>query len=195
MENPLHWAKIMAIAVGKPYHQFSMVSQKSLLLGCSMILNHMNTRRVTKHRDFTEYTLGEFIDLDIYLVMGIEKNLDNILELLTTKPIKYIDEAFYVIDAYQDFRLSTYRSYSGLFGLNEEGQAEDDGEYDAQSIQKGWYKVLVDLSDNNVHQLDNTTDLPLYKALTFMSLRKERALEEQQRQLNNRRKHDLSRTS
>jgi len=83
-----------------------------------------------------------------------------------------------------------------LFGINQKTGKQEDvdpEEYDANKIAKGWYKVLVDLADNDIMKLDQVTEQPLYKALTFMSLRKERMLEEQQRQLKQKRQHELSR--
>ena len=195
MDNPLHWAKIMSIGFGEPYHKFTAVSDDSLILGASLILNRLNDRRQVKTIDFTKLNFGQWVDLDIYFVSGIEKHLDQILEILTTKKIKYIDEAFYVIDQYSNFRTSTYRSYSGLFGLNDRGEQEEreEEQFDPQHIAKGWYKIIVDLSDNNLSRIDATTEEPLYKTLSFMSLRKERLLVEEQKKLNQQRKHDLSR--
>ena len=155
----------------------------------------MSKRKPSKHVDFTKISIGEFVDLDIWMIKGSEKHIDEILETISIEPIKYIDEALWMIDQYANFRISTYRSYGALFGINDKGVQEDVAEedYDANKIAKGWYKVLVDLADNDLLKLDPVTEQPLYKALTFMSLRKERALEEQQRQLNQRRQHDLSR--
>ena len=194
MDNPLHWAKIMSIGFGEPYHKFTGVSDDSLLLGASLILNRLNDRLPVKMIDFTTLNFGQWVDLDIWFVNGIEKHLDEILETLTTKKIKYIDEAFYVIDQYSNFRISTYRSYSGLFGLNDRMEQEDgEQDFDPQQIAKGWYKIIVDLSDNNLSRIDQTTEEPLYKTLSFMSLRKERQLKEEQQKLKQQRRNDLSR--
>ncbi len=195
-EEAYSWPIMMGIAFNQPAGRFINVDDDSLILANSLILSNLAKRRVCKYRDFTEFTLGEFIDLDIWLTLSPEKYIDDILGILSKKPIKYADEALYLIDEYMKFRTSTYRSYAGLFGINDRNEelVDDEPIQDPNGVAKGWYKVLVDLSDNNVHILDQTTDLPLYKALTFMSLRKERMLEEQQRQLNQKRKHDLSRS-
>ena len=195
MEDPKSWPQILAIALDQRVAKFMRVDEDSLILGASLIINEMSKRKVGKHIDFTQISIGKFVDLDIWLVSGAEKHIDEILDTLCEEPIKYIDEALWMIDQYSNFRISTYRSYAGLFGLNDRGEQEDidPEEWEPQKIAKGWYKVLVDLADNKILDLDEITDQPLYKALTFMSLRKERALEEQQRQLKQKRQHELSR--
>jgi hypothetical protein len=195
MEDPRSWPKILAIALDQRVAKFMKVDEDSLILGASLIINEMSKRKVGKHIDFTQISIGKFVDLDIWLVSGTEKHIDEILDTLCEEPIKYIDEALWLVDQYSNFRISTYRSYAGLFGLNDRMEQEDvdPEEWEPQKIAKGWYKVLVDLADNKILDLDQITDQPLYKALTFMSLRKERALEEQQRQLKQKRQHELSR--
>ena len=195
MEDPKSYQIIMAVALDQKVAKFHGVDEDSLILGASLILNEMRKRKKVEAKDFTQITIGEFIDLDIWLVKGTEKHLEDILGILQKEPIKYIDEALWLVDQYSNFRLSTYRSYAGLFGINDQGEQEDidPEEWDPNKIAKGWYKVLVDLADNDILRLDPITEQPLYKALTFMSLRKERLLEEQQRQLKQKRKNELSR--
>lgn len=196
MEDPTNWPKILGVALDRHWYEFAKVDEDSLILGCSLVISEMGKRRVSKHIDFTKISIGQFVDLDIWMIKGTEKHIDDILDTLSEDKIKYIDEALWMIDEYANFRISTYRSYAGLFGINEKTGQQDDvdpSEWDPNKIAKGWYKVLVDLADNDLLKLDPITEQPLYKALTFMSLRKERQLEEQQRQLNQRRQYELSR--
>ena len=194
-EAPANWPKIMSIGFNQSYAKFYNISEDSMILGVGIVLAQSNNRKECKHRDFTTLSIGEFIDLDIWLVDGIEKHLDAILGVISTKTIKYIDEALYVLDQYIKFRNSTYRAYAGLFGLDEnaEEMVDEDEMVDTRKVAKGWYRVIVDLADNQLLQLDKITDEPLYKTLTFLSLRKERALEEQRQQLKLKQAHDISR--
>lgn len=194
-EAPMSWPKIMSIGFRQRYHKFFSLDEDAKILGSSLVINAMSTRRECKLRDFTELTLGEFIDLDIYLVTDQVKWIDEILKLICVKPPKYIDEALWAIEQYANFRLSTYRQYSGLFGLNKNGDAEDieDEDWDPQKVAKGWYRVIVNLAENNLLRLDEVTEQPLKKALNFMALQKEITLEENFKQLKQKRQHDLQR--
>lgn len=196
MEDPKSWPHVLAIALNQKVAKFYNCNEDSLILGASLVINEMSKRRVGKHIDFTKISIGQFVDLDIWMVGGMEKNIDQLIETLSKEPLKWIDEALYIIDEYANFRISTYRSYAGLFGINEKTGEQDEvdpDDWNPNKIAAGWYKVLVDLADNDLLRLDPITEEPLYKALTFMSLRKERALEEQQRQSKQKRQHDLSR--
>lgn len=195
LEDNKNWAKIMSIAFNKPHAMFDNVDEKSLVLGVSLIINAMSQRKECKLKDLTQLTIGEFIDLDIYLLMGPEKNIDTILDLILVKRTKWADEALWAVDQLANFRMSTYRQYSGLFDLDKNGEqaVADDNNWDPQAVAKGWYKVIVDLADDKLLDLDPVTEQPLKKALNFMALRKERLLEENFKQLQNKRQHDLQR--
>ena len=193
-DNPVSWAKIMSIGFKQPVSKFINVHEDSNLLGAGLILNEVNKRRETQLVDFTQFSIGEFIDLDIYIVQGWEKNLDVIIEHLCPKPLKYIDEALWAIEQYSKFRTSIYRQYRVLFGIDEQGvQEREEEEYNPNKVAKGWYSVLVDLADDDLLKLDPITEQPLKKALNFMALRKERIMAENAKQLQQKRQHDLQR--
>ncbi len=193
-EDPKSWPYIMAIAFKLPVGKFIMCDNDSLILGTSLIINLLGTRKVTAIRDLTTLTLGEFVDVDVWLTMGAEKYFKEILNVISTKEVKYIDEGLWIIDQYTAWRTSTYRSYAGLFGINNKGESiESTDDWSPQKVAKGWYKVLVDLADNDIMKLDAVTDQPLKKALNFMALRKEKIQDENFKQLQNKRNNDLQR--
>lgn len=195
MEDPQNWPKIMSVGFGQPYWKFHNVEEDSLILGASLVLNAMGNRRECKMRDLTTLKLGEFIDLDIWMVMGPEKHIHSILDIISVKPIKYVDEALWLVDQFANFRISTYRSYAGLFGLNKNGEPEEEDleSWDPQKVAKGWYRVIVDLADDDLLKIDEVVEQPLKKAFNFMALRKERILEENFKQLQQKRQYDLQR--
>ena len=195
-DDTRNWSKIMAVGMKLPVHRFIPVNQDSLLLGASFILNALSVRVKAPHADFTTLTFGEFVDLDVWIVMGIENHIDDIMKLLGSRPTYTANEALYVIEQYANFRLSTYRSYSGLFGLNAKGEQEDlEENFEPHKVARNWYRVIVDLADDDLQKLDYVTEQPLKKVLNFMAIRKERALEEQFKQLEQKRKNDLQRRS
>ena len=152
----------------------------------------MNQRKEHKVRDFNDILFGEFVDLDVYITMGIEKNITQILETLTPEGkevTQWADEAMWLIDRYTQFRVFTYRQYAGLFGINKNGKQEFEDEeeeleaHDPKKVAKGWYKIIVSLADNDLQKMDYVTDEPLKKVLNFMAHRKEIQHEENFKQL------------
>lgn len=194
LDEERNWPRVLGIATGQPWEKFHNTDQESLILGIGLVMNELGKRRECKIKDFTQLNLGEFVDLDVWISLGMEKHLDDILDMILLEPTNWIDEALWAIDQFANWRISTYRSYAGLFGINEKtGELVEPEEWNPQKIAKGWYKVLVDLADNDITKLDLITDQPLKKALNFMSLRKEMAIQENFNQLQQKRQHDLQR--
>jgi hypothetical protein len=193
LEDPNNWPKIMSIAFNLPYWKFHNIDEDSLLLGVSLVINRMAQRRECEIKDFTQLRLGEFIDLDIYMIMGIEKNIEEILKLITPKKIKWADEALWLIDQYANYRISIYRQYSLLF--ESDGIADDEipENWNPKEVAEGWYRVLVDLADDDILKLDAVVEQPLMKSLNFLTLRKRRAIDEALKQKQQQKQYDLQR--
>ena len=192
-ESVEDWPKIMGALLETDTEQFKKATVESLTLAIAFIIAMMNSRAEAQIKDFTTITFGEFVDLDIWVSSGIEKHVDDMLAILNPDAY-WADEALWSIDQYQRFRVHMYRQYSGLFGLNDPQMDDEDPEaVDPNKIARGWYKIIVDLADNDVLKIDAITDQPLKKILNFMSLRKEKQQEENFKQLQQKRQHDLSR--
>ena len=192
--------KIIAYLIDGNPQEIQKCSEDSQILALGFIIQMMNQRKEHKVKDFNDITFGEFVDLDVYITMGIEKNLDAILRILTPDGVEvteWADEAVWIIDRYTQFRVHTYRQYSGLFGINSNGEQERDeddlDQYDPKKIAKGWYRVIIDLSDNDLQKIDYVTDQPLKKVLNFMSHRKEKQLEENFKLMQQKRQLDAQR--
>jgi len=189
------WPRIIATLLDEDVEVLRPCTLDSLTLAIAFTIETMNRRKEYVIRDFNDLLFGEFIDLDIYMVMGVEKNLDNIVAILS-EGTEYSDEAMWLVDQYSLFRVHTYRQYAGLFGINERHDDEDDEDlekWDPNKIAKGWYRIIADLAHDNILELDEVTDQPLKKALNFMSYKKEKQLEDNFRLMQHKRQLDLAR--
>lgn len=190
-EHKPHWPRILSAATGAPLEYLEEVVEESLELGIVFIATVINQRRETKIKDFNTITFGEWIDLDIYLNYGADKHIDDILGMLSPYT-KFADEALWVIEKYSNWRLFIYKQYSKLFGLDEPSEGSEGQKTD---IAKSWYEVIISLANEDLLNIDAVTEQPLKKALNFMAWKKAKMLEEQQRQLKQRRQNDLLRNS
>ena len=129
--------------------------------------------------EYPKLKFGQFVDLDCFLALGVEKNILQILEILEVST-PWADEALAVIDQYVKWRSSIYKQYSDLFGLNQKtGLPTDDGEmYNPKEVARGWYLVIVDLAKENILNIDDVTEEPLQKTLTFLQIQKEQKIKE-----------------
>ena len=195
-EDPKYYAMIVSQLTGAPLELISKAEQESLTLAIALIVHQMNLRTKGKMKPLDELTFGEFIDLDVWISLGVDKYLQDMANILCPKA-KWADEAMWAVDEFAKFRLYTFRQYKALFNVTdkdlEEAKLELGLPHDPMQTARSWYKVIVSLAGEDLLKIDKVTDEPLKKALNFMALQKEKALEEQQRQLQQKRQYDLQR--
>lgn len=189
-EDIKYWPRIIGTAINCNPLLLANVEYGSLELAIVFIATAMQRRKEVKCKDFNTLTFGEFVDLDVYLTYGVEKHILDIMEILDAK-CQDSAEAMWLIDKYTEFRMFIYRSYSALFGTEQEADSTSNEPVDPQKVAKSWYRLIVQLANDNLLNIDAVTDEPLKKVLNFMALQKEKQLEEQQRILKQRRQHDL----
>jgi len=197
-EDPKYYPMIIAQCTGAPLALLANAGEESLALAIALIVSSMNARRSTSMIDLEAITFGQFVDLDVYLALGLDKHFRDIVQMLSPEA-KWADEAMWAIDKYAAFRTYTYRQYRVLFGLTEKDldEAEKTGDTevrDKMQVARAWYKVIVSLAQDNILQIDEVTEQPLKKVLNFMSLQKEKVMEENEAKLKQKRQYDLQRT-
>ncbi len=197
-ENPAFYPRIVGTLIGCNPFELTGAPEKSMVLAISFIIKSMNDRKKCKTLDLESLTFGQFVDLDVYLALGLDKHFKDIAALIAPDA-KWADEAMWAIDKFASFRTFTYRQYKVLFGITDKelDQAELEGNTevkDKMNVARSWYKVIVSIAGDNILNIDEVTEQPLKKVLNFMALQKEKVLEENQRQLQQKRQYDLQRT-
>ena len=197
-EDPKYYPMIIAQLTGAPLALLAKASDESLTLAIALIVKSMNDRRECTMIDLEGIAFGQFVDLDVYLALGLDKHFSDITAILAPG-VEWADEAMWAIDKYAAFRTFTYRQYKVLFGLTDKDltEAEAEGETevkDKMQVARAWYKVIVSLAQDNILKLDEVTEQPLKKVLNFMSLQKEKVMEENEAKLKQKRQYDLQRT-
>ena len=185
-EDPDNWPTIFAHIIDEDVEVIRKCRLDSLTLAMSFCIELMNRRKKTKIIDLNNLTLGQFIDLDCYVTLSVEKHIEDIVEMLEMEPTTMADEALWLLEQYMLFRTHTYRAYSGLFGLNENQEEYDDDDEKVRNpnqVIKNWYQIIMDLAEGNLLNIDAVTDEPYKKAFNFMAWKKEKALAEQRKQM------------
>jgi len=194
-EDPKYYPMIVSQLINAPLPLLAKADPKSLALGIVFAVKAMNERKEVDMLNLDEITFGEFIDLDVYLTIGIEKHFKDIAKILCPKA-KFSDEVMWAIEKYVAFRTFTYRQYKILFGITDHDiyDAEPD-EIKKTQIAKSWYNIIVNIAKENILYIDRVTEQPLKKALNFMALQKEKAVEENLKKQQQQRRYDLQRNS
>jgi len=192
-EDPKFHPQIVAAVTGAPLQLISKAPKEALILAIALIVSKLNERKESPSKALDELTFGEFVDLDIYINMGTHIHLPAMIEILGSKT-KWADEAMYLADKFAEYRNYTYRQYKLLFNINDiDIEGNDHHQMERLQLARSWYRVIVNLAQDNLLNIDKVTEQPLKKVLNFMALQKERALEEEQKQLDQKRKYDLQR--
>ena len=176
--NQGHWPWIVSAISSFDAKEFDGADPDSMQLFIGFLIAACNKRTLKVQPDFNQLKFGQFVDLDCFLALGVEKNIAQILEILGVDT-PWADEALAVIDQYLKWRATIYKQYSQLFGLNnKEGLPNDDEFYDPKEVARGWYMVIMELADNNILRMDEVTEEPLQKTLTFLQIQKEIKIKE-----------------
>ncbi len=197
-EDPKYYPMIVAQLTGAPLAELNKANEEAMTLAIAMIVKSMNDRQECGTINLETITFGQFVDLDVYLSIGLDKHFMEIQQLIAPDA-KWADEAMWAIDKFAQFRTFTYRQYKVLFGLTDkdldEAELEGNTEVkDKMQIARAWYKVIVSLAQDNILNMDEVTEQPLTKVLNFMALQKEKVMEENEQKLKQRRQYDLQRT-
>jgi hypothetical protein len=195
LENPEQYPDLIHYLTGAPIELLQQAEEETLTLAVAFVVQMLNLRVPTDMKDLETLSFGEFIDLDIYLNMGADKHYDKIFEILEVKK-DLVEFGLYAIDTYNKYRIYIYRQYKKLFELEDdafEADAESTETIDPLSLARNWYKIIVSLANEDLLKIDEVTEQPLKKALNFMAYQKEKQLEENLKQLQRKREHDLQR--
>tara|TARA_R110000851_G_scaffold332936_1_gene510520 strand:+ start:7843 stop:8508 length:666 start_codon:yes stop_codon:yes gene_type:complete len=179
VDNQAHWPWIVAAISSYDASEFDEAPQDSMQLFIGFIIAATNRRTLKHQPDYTGLTFGQFVDLDCYLSLGVEKNIHNVLEVLGVDT-PWADEALAVIDQYIKWRATIYKQYADLFGLNKKDGLPNDDEvmYDPKEVSRGWYMVICELTNWDVLKMDAITEEPLHKILTYLQIKKEKETKE-----------------
>lgn len=179
-ENQAHWPWIVSAISSYDAKEFDGADPDSMQLFIGFLISACNKRTLKVQPDFNQLKFGEFVDLDCFLALGVEKNIVQILEVLGVDT-PWADEALAVIDQYVKWRSTIYKQYSQLFGLNDQrSDLPNDEVYNPKEVARGWYMVIMELADNNILHMDRVTEEPLQKTLTFLQIQKEIKIKEAQ---------------
>jgi len=178
-ENEAHWPWIIGSISTYEAQDFNHADPGSMQLFIGFLSAAVNRRTLNHLPDYAGLTFGQFVDLDCYLSLGIEKNIQKVLEILEVNT-PWADEGLAIIDQYITWRATIYKQYADLFGLNKRGDLPNDDAqlYDPKEVSRGWYMVICELAHWDVMRFDSITAEPLHKILTFLQIKKEKETKE-----------------
>lgn len=188
-QTPENYWRVISIALNVPEEQAILIPVDTATLGYQFIMTLMSPtdkQYKTIHHDcklldFNTITLGQFIDLEVYITQDFNGNLNKIVSLLyntTDVDHWYINDVFGATQAYLSWRSLIYHSYKNLFEVSEKSEESTD----QVSIPHVWLDITMTLADGRFLDMDPVLEKPLIQAFNWLAWNKD----------TKRKQHDLS---
>jgi hypothetical protein len=196
VDNDFNYEKIIGLVFNIDPRELEGANEESIQLIMGFIISILNNRYEAPIMDLEKMSFGEFVDLEVYLSFNYINHMSDMMKILSPYT-KTGNKAMYVIEKWLEWRAHVYRQYKGLFDLDQEPEEDIRPRVKNKfEVAKAWYKIIVDLSGDDILKMEAIENQPFKKVLNFMSYRKEQIkiqeLEmkkrERQAQLNNRRR-------
>lgn len=128
--------------------------------------------------DFDSIQFGKWIDLDVYLSLGLDKHLGDVVNVLFDIEDgldRSYPEVIGGVNSFINYRSFIYNQYKNLFWTS--GEVESDEPTIKQHPAKSWNNVVISVADDDITKIDQVLDMPLIKVFNFMAHRKEKAMD------------------
>ena len=198
---PFNHKKIVSLSFDIPYDEVDIIPDKTIKLLINFIYVMLYPEHQPLKKDYMggDYinlqglTLGKFIDMEVYLSEGINKNIKSIVSLLWGVEVTeefMISGVWTGIQNFISYRNSLYKNYTNLFGGEEDGYAQTEVQ-PTTDIKKVWYDIILTLAEGKFLQIDVVTDKPLVSAFNWLAWNKDK-MEKQKEEI---KKNDLQRNN
>lgn len=178
--------KILSIAIGLPFDVVKIIPEKTKTLAIALITTALypswNKSIKPGLISFDNMTLGQFIDLEVFVSRGYQKNIKEIINILHNTEVSE-DELFTAywpsIELYLKWRITLYNAYKNLFNIG--GDDDDEGDYSTDiktDLAYGWYDNIMILADNKFLNIEPVLQQSLISALNYLAWNKTKAEKE-----------------
>lgn len=125
---------------------------------------------------FSELTLGQFIDLEVFIGRDYTKHIKEILSILYQTDVDdswYIGDVYGGLQSYFKWRITLYNSYKNLFNIQND-IVEESANYEGTptDVAHVWYDTVMVLADGKFINIETVTNKPLIEALNFLAWHK-----------------------
>lgn len=183
------WPEIVNIVMGVPKDQISLIPEETLELAISVIMALFSPSMVVRKQiddyqllDFTQITLGQWIDLEQAISLGVDRNIVDIVKVLYSVsdpsewPLEYVYGA---VHKFLNWRSQIYGAYRRLFN-SDDPQPESESQ---RPVAKVWYDIVMVLADGRFLDIDSVTDRKVIECFNWLAWNKDQQRKlQQQRQ-------------
>lgn len=191
------WNRIISIVMDIPQDEVEIIPDNTKELIMLMVTTLVNPLVLLHHKeynggkyiDLSSMTLGKFIDLELQIGDGIQKNLKNIVEILYNTKIDNdtnIKKVLGGVNHYLKWRENIFSSYKNLFLINgeEDGYADDNDFYKStiEDIKHSWFEIIMLLANDDILKMEQVTEQSVIKSFNWLAWNKDKQQKELDRQ-------------
>lgn len=182
-----NWGKIMSIVMNVPYEDVLIIPEKTIELAIVFLVDRIypDTSPLKDGIiDVKKVNVGTFVDMEVYISGGIQKNVYEIIQRLyniTPTDDMLIYDYYGGIKYYLNWRLNIFNSYRKLFGLDDEFSKNDNELEEKIDPAYNWYNFIMVLCNEDFLKIEEVVNKPIIEALNFLSYKKDKAEEEKKR--------------
>ena len=197
VSSEFSWSYILKEAMNIPDDEIDIIPDKTKSVGVIIIYhilypsNWVINKEVNGHKliNFDKISIGDFIDLEMLLNKGLKKTIDDIVKKLyqmdDTSEIT-LTQVWGAIQTYISFRENIFKSYSKLFGIDDENDIKE--EVSKISPEYMWYDLIMVLADEKFLNIQEVVKHNVKECFNFLAWKKDK-LEEEKKQLNDIRRN------
>lgn len=174
----------IAQAIGCPEENLELVPEETMLIVAAFLneacFPKLSTNR-SKLKNFDDFNFATFIDLEVYLSMGADSKMKEIVSLIfedINPDEAMISQVWSGYLGYTNWRGVMFRNYKNLFNVSsgdEEGGPE-------VNIPKMWHDLLLVVANGDITKTDQILEMPVRKVLNWLAWNKEKQLEIQKKE-------------
>lgn len=176
--------KLISLAFGFPLHITEYMKPETKHLALALILGTMYPSYQSINRNvkgaelinFSELTLGQFVDLEVFIGRDYVKHIKEIVGVLYQTTVDdewFIGDVYGALQSYFKWRITLYNSYKNLFNIENNIEDEIDDYHDSNvDVAHVWYDTIMILADSKFINIEIVTEKPLVEALNYLAWHK-----------------------
>jgi hypothetical protein len=172
--------KLISSAMGIPLEFTKLMPEKTKTLAVTLIIatlypswnKNVNPRRIS----FENITLGQFVDLEIFISRDYRKTMYEIINILYPDNVndnEMFSQYWPGVERYLKWRITLYKNYKNLFGISDDERDEMEDLLDSKlDLAYSWYDNIMTLADEKFLNIDPVLQRPLIEALNYLAWHK-----------------------
>ena len=174
--------QLVSTALNIPITEINKIPDETLELLIGLVYVLINPEDSTYNKmlsggeliNFKELTLGQFIDLEVYMSQGVGQHIVDICNILyntklpNTTTINDVHKAYL---AYTNYRTMLLKSYSGLFEIEDEltDEQQEQIQKDNNDTARTWYNIVMLMCAGDILKMNDLVKLGVIECFNWLA--------------------------